>query len=161
VAASSQQGRARLRTTRPLRIVLIALGVALFLAISGLLARFLSVENVERDDILSVLDAQAAGNAEGMLDHLDGCRATPSCVAIVQADARRLRTPGSVKILSLTASTAHTLTSATGFTRVAWTVIGRLPTVECVRVKRTGSFISGMSVALLSLSAPISNEADC
>ena len=41
------------------RIVLIALGVLLFLAISGVLARFLSTENVERDDDLALIEAQA------------------------------------------------------------------------------------------------------
>jgi hypothetical protein len=40
-------------------------------------------------------------------------------------------------------------------------VIGRPPVVQCVEVRRSGSVLSGITVALLSLSAPISNEADC
>jgi hypothetical protein len=73
---------------------------------------------------------------------------------------RRCR-PGAVKVLSLKSSTAYSLTGATGKTRLAWTVIGRLPVVQCVEVRRTGNPLVGIKVALLSLSAPISNEGDC
>jgi hypothetical protein len=137
------------------------LGLLLFLTISGLLARFLSVENAERDKDEAVLRAQAAGDVAAMLDQLDGCRRQPSCVATVREDARRLRRPGAVKILSLKSRTAYSLTGATGPTRLAWTVIGRLPVVQCMQVRRRGSFVSGITVTLLSLSAPIPNEADC
>ena len=139
----------------------IALAVVLFVAISGLLARFLSTENAERDDVLAVLRAEAVGNEQGMLARLYGCRAHPKCVAAVKADAVSLRRTGSVKILSLTSATAYSLTGATGITRAAWTVIGHLPTVQCITVKRTGNFLTGVSVALLSISEPIESEADC
>jgi hypothetical protein len=33
--------------------------------------------------------------------------------------------------------------------------------VQCVEVRRRGNLLTGVSVALLSLSAPIANEADC
>jgi hypothetical protein len=140
---------------------LIALALVLFLAISALLARFLSVENAERDDVLALLQAEAAGDERGMLAQLSGCRSSPGCVASVKANAATLRRSGSVKILSLTSHTAYSLTGASAPTRVAWTVIGHLPKVQCVSVRRTGNFISGMSVTLLSLSAPIPNEGDC
>ena len=159
MSAAASTGRARV--PRGKRLVLIALGVVLFLAVSGLLARFLSTENVERDDVLAVLQAEAVGNERAMLSQLSGCRAQPGCVAVVKADAASLHRRGSVKILSLTSSTAYSLTGATGTTRAAWTVIGHLPTVQCVTVKRTGNFFTGVSVALLSIGAPISNEADC
>jgi hypothetical protein len=149
------------RVPRGRRLALIALGLLLFLAISGLLARFLSAENVEREDLVSLLQAQAAGNQQQMLAHLSGCRARPACVATVKANALSLRRPGSVKILSLTSHTAYSLTGATGPTRVAWTVIGRLPTVQCATVKRTGNALTGVSVSLVSLSAAIPNEGDC
>ena len=145
----------------PRKIALIALGVLLFLVISSLLARFLSTENAERDKDASLLQAQATGDVPAMLDKLDGCRRLPSCVAIVREDARRLRRPGAVKILSLKSSTSYALTGATGKTRLAWTVIGKLPVVQCIEVRRTGNFLSGISVTLLSLSAPIPNEGDC
>ena len=133
----------------------------LFVAVSVLLARFLSTENVERDKEASLLQAQAKGDVQRMLAQLDGCRARPACLATVRANADRLRRPGVVKVLSLKSSTAYALTGASGKTRLAWTVIGRLPVVQCVEVRRTGNPISGITVTLRSLSAPIPNEADC
>jgi hypothetical protein len=96
-----------------------------------------------------------------MLALLHGCSARPSCAATVRTSASRLRRPGAVKILSITSPTAGSLTTATGTTRVAWTVIGRLPVVQCVALRRSGSFLEGFTITLLSLSAPIGNEADC
>ena len=142
---------------------MIALAVLLFLAASGLLARFLSVENVERDDDLALIQAQARGDVNGMLQRLSGCRQRSSCVATVRQNAvnPRLRRAGAVKILSLKSSTSYSPTGSTGNTRLAWTVIGKLPVVQCIKVRRTGDFIRGITVTLLSLSAPIPNEADC
>lgn len=68
---------------------------------------------------------------------------------------------GAVKILSITSPIAGSLTTATGTTRVAWTVITRLPVVQCVAVRRSGSFLTGFHVTLLSLTAPIENEGEC
>jgi hypothetical protein len=136
-------------------------GVLLFLAISGALARFLSIENVERDHEEALLQAQVRGDVGAMLDRLSGCRESPSCVATVRANATKLRGPGAPKILSLKSSTAYSLTGGSGKTRLAWTVIGRLPVVQCVEVRRTGNALTGIEIALLSLSAPISNEGDC
>jgi hypothetical protein len=133
----------------------------LFLVISGALARFLSVENTERDDLVALLVAQARGDAGAMLVKLHGCAKKPSCVATVHADAASLRRPGVVKILSIKSRTAYSLTGSTGVTRLAWTVIGRLPVVECVEVQRTGNALAGIGVKLLTLSAPIGGEADC
>jgi hypothetical protein len=133
----------------------------LLLVLGALLARYLSTENVERDDILAVLRAQARGDASRELALLDGCRARPSCVATVRASAIGLRRPGAVKILSIKSPTTGSLTDATGTARVAWTVIGRLPVVQCVVVHRSGDALQGLRVSLLSLSAPIGNEADC
>ncbi len=135
----------------------------LFLAISGLLARFLSTENVERDAELALLQAQTRGDVGAMLADLSGCRGRAGCVATVRANASnpRLRRAGAVKILSLVSPTAYSLTGATGKTRLAWTVIGKLPVVQCVLVHRSGNPLSGVKIELLSLSAPIDNEADC
>jgi hypothetical protein len=137
--------------------------VLAFLAISGVLARFLSVENAERDDDEALIQAQAKGDAAAMFAQLTGCRESPSCAAAVKANVHnpRLLRPGNVKILQLTSPTAYSLTGATGKTRLAWTVIGTLPVVQCVRVRRTGNFLTGIHVRLLSVSAPISNEGDC
>jgi hypothetical protein len=142
-------------------VALVGVGVVVFLAVGALLARFLSAENVERDDILAVLKAQAKGDAGAELALLKGCRESAACAATVRASASRLKRPGAVKILSLKSTTASSLTTASGTTRVAWTVIGKLPVVQCVEVRRTGSFLEGITVSLLSLSAPIPNEGDC
>jgi hypothetical protein len=140
---------------------LLAAGAVLFVAVSLLLARFLTTENAERDKEARLLQAQAEGDVQGMLAELEGCSARPACVAQARANAARLRRPGAVKILSLKSRTAYSLDGASGKTRLAWTVIGRLPVVQCVDVRRSGDPIVGISVTLRSLSAPIPNEADC
>jgi hypothetical protein len=135
--------------------------LVLFLGLSVLLARYLSTENVERTAVLKLLRAQAAGDATAMIAQLSGCSAHSGCVAQAERNARTLRRKGSVKILTLSSQTAYAVTSAEGTTRVAWTVIGRLPIVQCVSVRRHGNFLSGISVTLTGLSAPIPGEADC
>lgn len=147
--------------SRARRILLIAIAAVLFLAISAILARFLQVENVERDDEVALLQAQAAGNVAGMLEQLSGCSANQSCVATVRANAASLRRAGDVKILKLDSPTAYALTGATGRSRVAWTVIGRNPVVQCALVRRTGNVLTGLSVSLLALSTPIPNTGVC
>lgn len=143
--------------------LLIALGVVVFLVISALLARFLSVENTERDDEEALIEAQARGDVGSMLNDLPGCSTRPACVTLVRANASspRLRKHGAIKILSLESPTAYSLTGATGKTRLAWAIIGSLPVVQCIAVRRTGNFLSGINVTLISLSAPIANEGDC
>ncbi len=140
-----------------------ALAVVIVLAVGALLARFLSVENAERDAALALVQAEARGDVAGMLAQLSGCRASPSCVASVKADAAdpRVHRTGAVKILQLESPTAYSLSAATGSTRLAWTVIGTLPVVQCVEVRRTGSFLAGIHVHLVGLSAPISGEGRC
>ncbi len=135
----------------------------LFLAISALLARFLTPDNLEREKDAALIQAEARGDAASMIKQLSGCSTNPACVAQQHQNASnpRLRRAGAVKILSLTSATANAPNGATGKTRLAWTVIGQLPVVQCVQVRRTGNALTGVSVRLLSLSAPIPNEADC
>lgn len=149
--------------SRRLRIGVLSTCVLLLVVVGGILARFLSADNVERDADLALVQAQAEGNVAGMLDQLSGCRESPSCLAVVKADASnpRLRRQGSVKILQLESPTADSPFGDTGKTRLAWTVIGTLPVVQCVDVRRTGNFLTGIHVQLTGLSAPISNEGIC
>ena len=144
---------------RPPRIVLIAAGVLVFLALSFELARWLTLENVERTDILALLTSEAHGDAASMLAQLHAC--TPSCREHVRTDARRLTRPGTVLILADSSATAYTLTGAVGFTRIAWKVTGRLPVVQCVTVSRTGNVITGLDVRLLRVSLVIPSTSDC
>jgi hypothetical protein len=146
---------------RPKRVLLIAIGVVLFLAISGMLARFFSAENVERDHELTLLRAEARGDTRGMLAQLSGCSARPFCVATVRADAASLRRPGSVEILSVQSPDDHSLTTSAGEARVAWKVSGRYPVVQCVTVGRSGNIVTGISISLLSIGPRIGSIADC
>ena len=148
--------RARLR-----RHPLLVLGAIVFLVLSFQLARWLSVENIERDDIVAVLVAQAHGDAAGMLAQLSGCGS--SCRSIVFEDARRLKRAGSVQILADQQQTAYALTSATGFTRIAWKSSRQvIPVVQCFTVARTGNALSGITVRILRVSLPLTNnQADC
>jgi hypothetical protein len=137
--------------------------VVVVLLVGALLARFLSVENAERADDLALVQAEVKGNTTAMLDQLSGCRQSAACVAGVRANASnpRLRRSGAVKILQLESKTAYSLSGATGKTRLAWTVLGSLPVVQCVNVRRTGNFLTGIHVHLIGLSAPINNEGTC
>jgi hypothetical protein len=145
------------------RRLLVALGVIVFLALSALLARFLTSDNLEREEDVALIEAEAKGDAAGMIAKLSGCRENASCVALQHKNASnpRLRRTGEVKVLSLTSATANSPTGATGKTRLAWTVLGQLPVVQCIEVKRSGNALTGVDVELLNLSAPINNEADC
>jgi hypothetical protein len=151
-----------LRTRRVLRRLLAA-GAVLVVLVGVALARFLSVENAERDADLALIEAEARGDVAGMLRRLAGCSESVACVASVRANATnpRLRRSGAVKILSLESPTAYSLAGASGRTRLAWTVIGKLPIVQCIGVRRGGNFLSGVPVTLLTLSAPIPNEGGC
>jgi hypothetical protein len=146
---------------RLLRRPLVVVGAIVFVVLSGLLARWLSVENIERDDILALLTAQARGDAAAMLTQLTDC--TGRCRAIVLRDARNLARPGGVLILADQSPTAYSLTGAVGPTRIAWkTTRTRLPVVQCIRVSRTGNALSGVDIRLLGVSLPLyPTTADC
>ena len=150
------------RRRRLIRRLIAAAGV-LVLLVSVVLARWLSVENAERDADLALIQAEARGDAAAMINDLTGCRASRTCVATVRANVAnaRLRRPGAVKILLLSSATAYSLSGATGKTRLAWTVLGTLPVVQCIEVRRTGNVLTGVHVQLLGLTAPIANEGVC
>ena len=142
------------------RLPLIVVSVIVFVAVSFVLARWLSTENRERDAIYALLVDEARGDARAMHARLTGCEGR--CAATVEANARRLKTPGAPKILRLDSKTAYAIGSASGTTRVAWTVINRrLPVVQCVAVERAGSALAGRRLVLRSISAPIGGEDSC
>jgi hypothetical protein len=148
---------------RRLRYALIAVTLLLFVAISGLLARYLSADNLEREDELALVRAEHRGDLGAVLARLSACRASASCVAAARAtlDDPRVRHAGAVKLLQLESKTAGALFGGHGKTRLAWTVLGGKPVVQCVNVQRTGNPLTGIDVKLLSISAPISNEGKC
>ena len=144
------------RVKRPL---LLAVAVIAFLAIAFVVTRWLSNDTNERGDVVTLLKAQANGDAAAMLRVLKCPDA--ACVALVRANARRLRAPGEVKIALYQSQTAHALRSRTKPTRVVWYTNPDDTIVQCVLVRRTGNVFAGSSVSLLRLSAPIPRESSC
>jgi hypothetical protein len=146
--------------TRRRRLLVIAVPVvAVFLAISFVAARFLTTENRERDAILALVQREAAGDAPGVLAHLDACDA--ACAARVRAFLPRLTGPGAVKIARLDSGTSYSLGTSEGWSRVVWVRgVDGIPVVQCVRVQRDGSPLTGRSVSLLRLSAPLADNED-
>jgi G:T/U-mismatch repair DNA glycosylase len=141
------------------RLVVIAVAVTAFLAVCVVVARWLSADTDERGQVVELLRAQSRGDVDGMLRRLQ-CR-DRACIAVVRANARRLRGHGELKIPLYESGTAHALRSRTKQTRVVWFTSGRLTTVQCVLVRRTGNVFAGTSVSLLRLSAPIGRQSSC
>jgi hypothetical protein len=146
---------------RPLRILLLAIGLLLFLAISLGLGRVLSANGAERDAILALLEDQARGDADAVVTHVEGCAERPACVATARANAAQLRAPGKVELVRLDASTSFSLGGHDGVARVVWKTPSRTTVVQCVEVHRGGDVIGGLSVELSALSRPIGHEAAC
>jgi hypothetical protein len=144
------------------RLPLIVAVLAVFLGVSVLVARYLSTETDERTAVIALVRAEARGDAAGMLDRLDGCRADPACRAQTERNAARLRRPGDVKVFAYQSDTAYALGAASGLTRIAWGIVDHgLPVVQCVRVRREGNALTGRRVSLQRLSAPIGRESPC
>jgi hypothetical protein len=144
------------------RGVLIALGVIAFLAVSFQLARFLTAENAERAAVYALLAAQVRGDSAAVARRLEDC-ADP-CARRVEATVGQVRRPGEVKILRLDSAANFTLGQRTARSRVAWAAdatSGGEAIVQCVTIRRRWSFVSGASVTLLRLSAPLPPEKSC
>lgn len=146
---------------RPYRIALIAAGVVLFLVISALLARALSIDGAEQAAITSLVQAEARGNAAAMIGEIDGCAGNAACRRRIARDVEKLRRHGAVTILELGQSAGFSLGSTVGTARVVWRAGEALPVVQCVRVRRAGNVLSGLHVELLEVSLKIKTSADC
>ena len=144
------------------RGILIALGVLVFLMVSFQLARFLTAENAERAAVFALLGDQARGDARAVVARLEGC--TRDCERRVAATVARARRPGTVKILRLDSAANFTLGERTARSRVAWAAdatAGGEAVVQCITIRRSWSFVSGASVTLLRLGAPLPPEKAC
>lgn len=146
---------------RPLLIGLIVLGLVLFLAISALLARVLSVGGAEQAAITTLVQAEARGDARGVIAQIEGCAGSPACRLRATENAAALAHPGKVVLLEFNQSAGFSLTSTLGTARVAWRAGNALPIVQCVRVRRAGNALSGLRVELLEVSRRIKTDADC
>jgi hypothetical protein len=135
-----------------------------FLAISFVVARFLTTENRERDHVTELVRAEATGDPRAVLRRLHACDA--ACAAKVRAFVPRLAARGrggGVKVVRLDSGTAYSLGTSEGWTRVVWVQgVDSRPVVQCVRVRRNGGPLTGRSVSLLRLTAPLANnEGSC
>jgi hypothetical protein len=142
-------------------LLLVALGVVLFLAISVGLARVFGANGAEQSAITSLVKAEAAGNQNAMLARIQDCAQSPSCRARVAENATNLRRPGAVTIIQLEPSTSFSLGGKVGTARVAWKAGSSLPIVQCVRVRRSGDVFAGLTVQLLEISAKIKGDSSC
>lgn len=145
------------------RLTIIVTGLVVFLAISVVVGRWLSADTDERRQVVDLLRAQSRGDAGAMLRGLSDC-ADPACIATVRANARRLQRPGELRVALYQSGTAHALRSRTKTTRVVWFTHGREADtkVQCVLVRRSGNVVSGISVKLLRVGAPLRDrEGSC
>lgn len=140
---------------------LIALVVVLFVAVSAILARVLSVDGAERSAITTLVQDEARGDANGAVALIQGCEGSVACRSTVTADAVALRRSGAVSILELNPSAGFSLGSTLGVARVAWRAGSSLPVVQCVRVRRAGNALSGLHVELLEVSKRIQSDSVC
>jgi hypothetical protein len=144
------------------RLLAIAVPVTLVVLAVGLLsARFLTTENRERDAIFTLLQREAAGDIDGVVAQLDGCDF--GCQADIAVFLPKVTGRGTVKIARLDSGTSYSLGTSTGATRVVWVHgVNSRPIVQCVTVRRHGGPLTGRSVSLLALSAPLAdNEGSC
>lgn len=144
------------------RIVALVVALLAFLAVSLALGRVLSANGAERAAIVALLEAQARGDADGIVARITDCAGSSRCRARADANARRLRSPGRVELVRLDPSTTFSLGGGhEGVARVVWRTPRRLTVVQCVAVRRGGNVVTGLTVELLALSAPINREASC
>jgi hypothetical protein len=146
--------------TRATALTLTGIAIVLFVIASFLLARALTGAGDERQQVLELLEAQAAGDVQGVLDRLPACRAEPACVRQIRAQVKRLERPGRVEILRYDPSVQVALITTRGDARVAWRVDHGLPIVQCVRVKRA-SPVAADRVDLIGLSKERGAESPC
>jgi hypothetical protein len=142
-------------------LLLVALGVLVFLAISTILARVLSVDGAERTAISGLLRAEARGDAPGIVARIYECGQQPACRRRAATNAASLRRSGRLVILSLNPSAGFSLSSTVGTARVAWRAGASLPVVQCVRVRRAGDALGGLRVELLEISPRIKSDTNC
>jgi hypothetical protein len=141
--------------------LLIVVGLIVFLVVSAVLARVLSIDGAERSAITTLVQAQARGNSAGMVEQIHGCAANPACRQRVAQNAVSLKRAGSVKILEINVSAGFSLGSTLGTARVAWEAGSTLPVTQCVRVRRAGNALSGLRVQLLEISPRIKTDGAC
>jgi hypothetical protein len=142
-------------------VVGILVAILVFLVISAVLARVFSANSAEQSAITSLVQSEASGSANAVVDEIHGCRSDPSCRRRAAVNAAALKRPGTVTIIQLQPSTSFSFGGTEGTARVAWEAGSSLPIVQCVKVRRAGNPVSGLRVQLLEVSVRIHSDADC
>jgi hypothetical protein len=142
-------------------LLLIVAGVVLFLVLSALLTRALSVGGAEDSAITTLVRSEARGDTSQVVAAITGCGDDGACRARAAANASALKRPGNVSIIQIQQSAGFSLAGTLGTARVAWLVGGSLPIVQCVRVRHAGDVLQGFKVELLAVSPRIKSDAGC
>jgi hypothetical protein len=142
-------------------LLLIGLGILLFLVLSALLARALTVGGAEDSAITDLVRSEAGGNTAQVISAITGCREDPACRARAAQNTATLKRPGGVSIIQIQSSAGFSLTSTLGTARVAWLVGSSLPIVQCMRVRHAGDVLQGFKIELLVVSRRIKSDAAC
>jgi hypothetical protein len=142
-------------------LILSVAGVALFLVLSALLTRALSVGGAEDGAITTLVKAEARGDVPQVVAAITGCRANAACRARAAYNASVLKRTGGVSIVQIQRSSGFSLGGTLGTARVVWIAGASLPIVQCVRVRHGGDVLQGFKIELLVVSRRITTDADC
>ena len=120
-----------------------------------------SANSAEQSAITALVKDEARGDSGAVIGDITGCHASSSCRAKAGQLATALRRPGAVSVIQLQPSTSFSIAGTEGTARVAWDAGGSLPIVQCIRVRRTGNAISGLTVELLEVGRRIKSDTAC
>lgn len=143
------------------RIGLLAAAVAVFVVLSLVIARVLTIGNAERDAVYRLVRAEAAGDQAAVLSRVHGCAGDPACVARVRRTIARVQSPGTAKLLRFDGPGGIAVTGRSGSARVAWKVGAALPVVQCVRLRTTGNPVGGYTVRITRVDEPTALDEPC
>jgi hypothetical protein len=143
------------------RIGLLAAAVAVFVVLSLVIARVLTIGNAERDAVYRLVRAEAAGDQAAVLSRVHGCAGDTACVARVRRTIARVQSPGAAKLLRFDGPGGIAVTGRSGRARVAWKVGAALPVVQCVRLRTTGDPVGGYTVRITRVDEPTALDEPC
>ena len=148
--------------SRPVKILLIALGVVAFIVTSLGVGRLLAARGVEETMLQQLITDQNAGRSEQVVAAISGCSGSAKCVSAVDSIVKQVKSPGTpLLVLQIVQGTKISAGPSSGVSRIAWRPNGKLPVVECVTTRRTGTVVSGFKVEVLAVSKPIAREGSC
>ena len=143
------------------RIGLLAAAVAVFVVLSLVIARVLTIGNAERNAVYRLVRAEAAGDQAAVLSRVSGCAGDTACVARVRRTIARVQSPGTAKLLRFDGPGGIAVTGRSGSARVAWKVGAALPVVQCMRLRTTGDPVGGYTVRITRVDEPTALDEPC